>query len=508
MNDKERILRPGSGSGPGTPGSPGESELSEKETEALLALLRSAYPSPPAGLKAAVLERIRAESGAEDGTDKILPVADSRGKGRGIRRAFVRWGALAACILLVGAVGMKLLPSFTNKQLSADSAADAQTEASTAEQAFFSEEFDEAVPEAAPEPEPEEAARAEGYAAPYDANGAEIPEAGEKKASAPMEIPMEEPAPAMPESYAVFEDNAEAEYEYDGDYPAAYGDSAAQLPAEAPVEAEAEAEESYAYPAGLSVSEYGATEEAADGYTENDGLSMKLFQVNPGPANGDGWLRPEEPKEGEIPRMGTGAMNSGADFAADNDSLTYYYVRTMCVHADTFRNSYHDIPDVLIGAVGPSLFASWASKVQSEDLCGVNILSFAVRFGFSAEDIYAKGDVWYFLDLPDDIPLTEENAEAVEQYYIDGGNPGKMIPRLTVYELKTAMIREAGLDAYLAWRKDADSLSLRSWTIAEGAAGLGISDARLTELYEEAAEKVRAEYGSEYIPSPEDVISQ
>jgi hypothetical protein len=323
-----------------------------------------------------------------------------------------------------------------------------------------------------------------------------------------MEIPMEEPAPAMPEppamteNYTVYEDREEEEY--DGDYRAVFEEPAA----EAAVEAEAEAEESFAYAAGLSDSGYGEAEEAAGGYAENDGLSMKMFQVNPGQANGDGWLRTEEPKEGEIPRMGTGALNSGADFAADNNNLTYYYVRTMCEHADTFRNSYHDIPDVLIGAVGPSLFAAWASEVQSEDLCGVNILSFAVRFGLSAEDIYAKGDVWYFLDLPDDIPLTQENAEAVEQYYIAGGNPGKMIPRLTVYELKTALIRDAGLDAYLTWRKDADSLSLRSWTIAEGAMGLGISDARLTELYEEAAEKVRAEYGSEHIPSLTDIISQ
>ena len=46
-----------------------------------------------------------------------------------------------------------------------------------------------------------------------------------------------------------------------------------------------------------------------------------------------------------------------------------------------------------------------------------------------------------------------------------------MVPRMTVYELKTAMIREAGISAYAAWRGE-DSRTLISWSVREGAAAL------------------------------------
>ena len=204
--------------------------------------------------------------------------------------------------------------------------------------------------------------------------------------------------------------------------------------------------------------------------------------------------------------MMTGAPMNDAQKSREVNALDYYYVRTACPHADTFRNSYHDIPDVLIARVGPQLYGAWATKVQNEDLCGVNILSFALRFGLTAEDIYATGDTWYFLDLPDGIPLTEENAGAVEQYYLDGGDPGQMVPRLTVYELKTAMIGEAGLSSYAAWRGE-DAKTLRSWSVREGAAALGLSDETMDRLYEKAAAKVAAEYGDEYMPAREDVFA-
>ena len=316
------------------------------------------------------------------------------------------------------------------------------------------------------------------------------------------EITAEEPAPppAPDPSPDIYED-----------LPEAAGDDAYRYAAEAAERAGAAGPvigSAKSYPAAVPEAEgqsdgmfaefdAGFADELPD--LEEEGFSMKLFTLNSG---GDAGILPGE---NEIPLMGTGTMNKSAALSSD-EALTYYYVRTACAHANAFRNSYHDIPNVLIAKVGPALYGSWATKVQNEDLCGVNILSFAVRFGLSAEDIYATGDTWYFLDLPDDIPLTGDNAAAVEQYYLNGGEPGKMIPRLTVYELKTAMIREAGLEAYLGWR-DGDT-ALRGWTVSEGAAELGIPDARLAELYEEAAGKVRAEYGEEFIPSPEEAYRQ
>ena len=139
---------------------------------------------------------------------------------------------------------------------------------------------------------------------------------------------------------------------------------------------------------------------------------------------------------------------------------------------------------MLIAKVGPELFGAWATKVQREDLCGVNIVSFAVRFGLTAEDILSTGDVWYYFDLPEGTELTEENAALVEQYYLDGGDPGKMAPRYLAYEFKTAVVREVGIDAYLAWR--GEDTALKSWTLGEAAERFGLSSERMAELYEEA----------------------
>ena len=172
-----------------------------------------------------------------------------------------------------------------------------------------------------------------------------------------------------------------------------------------------------------------------------------------------------------------GERNAGTALPHDD------YVQTDCAHAKAWRNAYHDIPAVLIERVGAEAFDAWASEARADDPCGVNILSFALRFGWTKEDIYAAGDVWYYCDLPEDLALTEENAAAIEAYYAAGGDPEKMAARGAVYDLKTAIIREAGLANYLAWRSDAgESNALRSWTIREGAAALGIGDARLAEL--------------------------
>lgn len=436
-------------------------EREDDADDALLSLLRSAYPAPPPGLTGRVMERIRSES-REEPDEKLLPAADSRDEEQrsARRRAFVRWGALAACIVLVGTMGLKLLPAFTRSLPMADhSAADMSA--------------DEAVPEMAEEvPEMAEA---------------RVAADSSEKAAVEEEMPagaavVTEEAFAAPE--AVAEEAYAAPTAGSG-----YGGSADDVYEDAP-----EAEEALYDGAWIESSL------AADGsgIPENgveDGLfSIKLFTLN-------GISTAEE----EVPMMGAAARNSAQD-ARTTGELQYYYVRTSCAHAGAFRNSYHAVPDVLIARVGPQLYGAWATKAQNEDLCGVNILSFAVRFGLTAEDMYATGDVWYFLDLPEDIPLTEENAGAVEEYYLNGGDPGKMVPRLTVYELKTAMVREAGMTAYLAWRGDGER-SMRSWSVREGAAALSLDEETMERLYEEAAAKVAEEYGDAYMPQRDEVFA-
>lgn len=456
-------------------------DRTEADDDTLLSLLRSAYPSPPPGMADRVMARIREEEQAGD--EKLLPAADSRKKG--LRRALIRWGALAACAVLVGSVGLKVLPVFTKNMTQksaalADSALPEEARADTA-----AEMAEDAVEEAL-----EDAA----YVT------AEIPAA--------MEAAGDESAPdslydsslmAKSASDIAGADSEMAEPEE------AFDEAAPMAPAamEEPAEARSGVTSAYAGGAFDNWADFYPDEDAGDaaGEAVEDGLfSVKLFTLN-----GMTGLHAVSAEEGEIPMMAGAPANEAQD-SREVNGLDYYYVRTACAHADTFRNSYHDIPDVLIARVGPMLYGSWATKVQNEDLCGVNILSFALRFNLTAEDIYSTGDTWYFLDLPEDIPLTEENAGAVEQYYLNGGDPGKMVPRVTVYELKTAMIREAGLSAYAAWRGE-NSRTLISWSVREGAAALGLDDETMNRLYEEAAEKVAAEYGDEYMPSREEVFA-
>lgn len=459
MNDKELNLR--------------ETERDGGEYDALLSLLRDAYPAPPPGFAGRVMERIRSGSGDDA---KLLPAADSREaeKKAARRKLFVRWGALAACAVLVGTIGFRFLPAYLNKSVVQDRADGAYPETAATD---ANEAFDEAAM-----PAEEKSAVTSAYDDAEEAGGAEFFAASSMTSGAGADLP--EARAAMPPS-------PEPEY-----------------PAEAEAEPEAVVEEEAAYdeaaPDGWFGMAYDADYEEDGAWSQEEAemeglLSMKLFTLNG--MNGSLGV-----SEGEIPRMGAAARNDALSTRdEEQNALTYYYVRTACAHANTFRNSYHDIPEVLIAKVGPQLYGAWATKVQNEDLCGVNILSFAVRFGLTAEDIYETGDTWYLLDLPDGIPLTEENAAQIEQYYLEGGDPGKMIPRLTVYSLKTAMIREAGVSAYTDWRGDG-SRTLRSWTVAEGASALGISDERLNALYDAAAEKVASEYGRERIPALEEIL--
>ena len=479
-----------------------EIALSGEEESALLGLLRSAYPNPPPGMTGRIMERIREDSRADSRADgreasgKILPAADSRKPPR--RGAWIRWSALAASILLVGTLGLTVLPRLTQNLKTAPAADSAMPEFQASASDSVTGGADAAVTEdAAEEIFSEEDASIEAPAEAEEGSffAMELP-------AAPEPAPAPAPDPSYTEEKSAVTAAADAPTSEPQDAPAS-ANGPVSAPA-APADEEAVAEPESADFLRSAVLDLDGAEDDAFGFDSGEVeageglLSMKLYTLN-----GAVGISAEE---GEIPMMTSGTRNSAYTESAPRDMLTYYYVRTACAHADAFRNSYHDIPEVLIAKVGPELYGAWATKVQNEDLCGVNILSFAVRFGLSAEDIYSTGDTWYFLDLPENIPLTEENAGAVEQYYLDGGDPGKMIPRVTVYNLKTAMIREAGMDAYLAWRGDGDK-SLVSWSVAEGASALGLSDETLNRLCGEALEKTAADYGTEFLPDRETVLN-
>ncbi|MBQ3707417.1 MAG: hypothetical protein II889_05835 [Clostridia bacterium] len=431
--------------------------LTEEETARLLALFTEAYPSPRKDIRAAVMERIRAEREAQDRA-KILPAADSRRTrtaARGIRMGrAAKWGALAACLVLVTAVGVRFLPALTKNLTAADHAV--MNEAAAYDADMGMDEAAEAMPEM-PLAEVQMKSAQSGSGPrddvydDADESPAEVPAAMEMPA--PTAVPTEEPA-APADRYELF---------------TASNASNAAAEQEEP-EAACEAEE-----------EYFVSEEAAYAYDEaapaapesawtGDMLGTSLTVEAP--------AAPFHEAVGDLITM----ENTSGGFKSAGPA---YVIRTDCAHAGAWRNSYHDIPAVLIERVGAEEFGAWAAEAEAADPCGVNILSFALRFGLTKEDIYAVGDVWYYLDLPEDLALTEENAAAIEAYYLAGGDPEKMAARGAEYEYKTAIVREAGLENYLAWRAGKDN-SLRAWTVREAADYFGISEERLEELAEEA----------------------
>ncbi|MCR4906432.1 MAG: hypothetical protein K6A33_10160 [Clostridiales bacterium] len=424
--------------------------LTEEETARLLALFTEAYPSPRKDIRAAVMERIRAEREAQT-RPKVLPAADSRRtESRGVRlgRA-AKWGALAACLVLVTAVGVRFLPALTKNLTAADHAVMNEANAYDADMGT-----EEAVAEAMPEMAAEPAEDGVQLKSARSASGDDVyADAAEMPAEAPMEMPAEVPA---------------------GAYNGAWGGG----PAEA-VHALTEMDDAFAGRFKSAGPAYVIRTDCAHaGAWRKTSLTAEAAEVPAGAYNGAWGGGPAEAVRAptEMDDAFAGSFRSAGPA---------YVIRTDCAHAGAWRNSYHDIPAVLIERVGAEEFGAWAAEAEAADPCGVNILSFALRFGLTKEDIYAVGDVWYYLDLPEDLALTEENAAAIEAYYLAGGDRAKMEKRGAEYEFKTAIVREAGLENYLAWRAGRDN-SLRAWTVREAADYFGISEERLEELAEEA----------------------
>lgn len=176
-----------------------------------------------------------------------------------------------------------------------------------------------------------------------------------------------------------------------------------------------------------------------------------------------------------------------------------------CEYSGAFRDSYHFIPLSLISLVGEEAYAEWEGKLET---C-VNLPDFAIAFGLTAEEIWNVGNLWYYVDLPEDIPLTEENRDAIREYYRNGGNYAEMVRRYTEYEYKNALISLVGVTEYTRWAAQwSDGASLRSWTADDLARDFGLTDDQLRAAYDKAAAKVAAEYPGDGIPPYDKLVGE
>lgn len=80
-------------------------------------ILQSAYPRPKRDIKAGVMDAIRSEAVPQDGKAKILMPAENKAAKKSRRDLFLKWGSLAASIVIVAGIGIRVLPAFLSKDI-------------------------------------------------------------------------------------------------------------------------------------------------------------------------------------------------------------------------------------------------------------------------------------------------------------------------------------------------------------------------------------------------------
>lgn len=406
----------------------------DARNRAYFAALSEAYPQPKTDIHARVMAQIREERAAE-----------KRKKLRFKRMGMaVRWGSAAACIALCVLIGVKVLPDAAKNTMLGEASMDR---------------------------------------APAPGNNNEIVDISEVYG-----IPEREDATAS-ESYDVPNDCLTSEDEMN----------------------KADANVLYPSPeANTADGSDSTTEENPEG--NSDGANKKTYmymtQNNCTPMYGNGnpnqnnvqpgaGVKPNEPSDG---KPCDNNSNIVMNFSSDSiRTLTAglppakFIATSGCVHSGALGNSYHDIPHALIVKVGEEKFNKWVKAVREEDPCGVNILAFAIKFSLTREDILGTGDVWYCCDIPD-IEFTEDNAEAIGEYYINGGDYAVSSARYSEYCFKTQLIADIGVLEYSDWCKSGEPLmcgSLRDMCIADFAHDFSIDEDDLVAIYNDVVTGLR-----------------
>ncbi|MBQ4353445.1 MAG: hypothetical protein IJC71_00985 [Clostridia bacterium] len=408
-------------------------------------ILESAYPKPKRDIRAGVMEVIRAEAAAAAaGTavageavreSKVLEPKRSRQKA-GRRDLFVKWGSLAACIVLVSAIGIRILPSFLTKDAVAYDSAYA---GDTALQEAYST-ADQSAGQSAAETSAET-------------------QAGEGAAG----VMYKSMLTGSPASNSVVAEETEA---------------AADTPAEEVEEcAEDISAQSVLYTYTADLDDEAVTEDAAE-------AEAVMEEAMPAP------VVEEEPVSEEA-----AVEEPAAEFIAE-EAVKAEAAPHVCLHTEVFRGSYHEIPDELIDQIGWKEYNAWVKEAGKDDPCAVNIHSFLEHFAVSRTTFamyLANTDLSYFCDYPLDV-LYGKSEEEIERYYRNGGDAEGMTADYFEYTLKCALIDEIGEEAYAVWLDDFTHETVRAWSISQFVRDHGLTEAQFLEVYDDAADAFREEY--------------
>lgn len=401
-----------------------EKNMTVEEYRLYREILESAYPKPKKDIKKGVMDAIRAESAkSNDYSDAIILPGNNKNKPKKKKfstQTFVKWGSLAASIVIIAGVGIKVLPVLLTPSVTYDTASQEQY-SMTVTRAYNSYES-----------APEENSAANGS---NDGFFYSVPNQGNEAT----------PNPAIADEYYkealdIFEGAVEEE---------ADEEAVEEAVAEEAVE-EAEFE--------ISTS--------AD-YTESDTGSVFYDVPNP---------------------------SDSMIISAETETKVEPMIN--CAHTEVFRDSYHEIPSLLIDEVGADEYYAWANSVTRDDSCAVNIYNFVHHFGIS-QAMFAmylsQSDIAYYCDYPIDI-LYECSAEEADKYYRNGGRYAEMVKDYFEYEFKLALISEIGTEAYTEWLSEISCSSIRGWSISQMVLDNSIDAGRFGEIYDSTVKTFSEEH--------------
>lgn len=109
-----------------------EENMTVEEYRLYREILESAYPKPKKDIKKGVMDAIRAESAkSNDYSDAIILPGNNQSKNRPKKKkfstqTFVKWGSLAASIVIIAGVGIKVLPALLTPSVTYDTASQDQ----------------------------------------------------------------------------------------------------------------------------------------------------------------------------------------------------------------------------------------------------------------------------------------------------------------------------------------------------------------------------------------------
>lgn len=411
----------------------GSSDLPDADCPAMTAeelalyreILEAAYPKPKRDIKAGVMKAVRRDAAVKKKQKELRPL-------------IMRWGGLAASIVLVAAIGIRVLPAFLTDNLTvSDEAAPAEIE-QTAAQSIESEVYSTKSTDSF--------------------NGAFTTK------RSPAEVVPPETNSVTEEAV---EEGEEAAYNVYSAEPAAYDELVEEAAADVIEEAAAEDAVIEEPAAEMVIEEIPAAEEAVEE------APVLMYAANPTAEDHTEEIEEAAPVEEEA-----------------------LVITSECAHKNVFSDSWHRIPDILIEEVGADEYAKWCEEMKNPaDPCTVNIRAFLEHFGISEEmfTVYLlTTDIAYYCDYPSEV-LYGDAAEC-ESYYSAGGSYDKMIADNFEYTLKLALRDEISDDEYEAWLSKFPYPTVRAWSISEFLTDHSIPEYRFLEIYRETAEDYMEEH--------------